>query len=522
MVVRANTEVAKLARGVGKTEGIVAVRAQHNAYAMRRSHGGFVAPTWKKMFTDLWPQLINGLEGIGYVEGKHFVMGKRGDKRWDQPYRRPRDWSHTMHWNCGSARSFLSQYNSTIGNGQSFDDLIVEEGKMIDSEHFYSNTLPAMRGNLEHFGGMSEHHSLLIVSDAATTKAGKWFEAYKKQMDAEVITMILQAAYRQQKLFMTIRAGGLSESTVERYTQEINQLEKDLNELRKNAVYYHEASILDNIEVYGWENFLRKERTMNPYLFRSSLLNESIDTVEGAWYHNLDDRRHCYIPKVTSWTEAKGYDRERMSAQDSRRDAEIISTLPIDIALDYGGNFNCVAIGQQFVDQYRIDNGFHGTHPEVLGDVLMKVVNYYMHHTAKSINYFFDDTAKDKHGSTRFNYYDIVVSTFTDHGWDVNPVYIGQTPDPPLRYELTVHLLTQDPAPVKWNPDNCSDMLTAMRLTQIREGPRGMAKDKRPEGRSLEEQVHAPHYGDAVDTLLWGRFQIMDQRSDMPSFSIPQ
>jgi hypothetical protein len=521
MIVRANTEVARLARGVGKTQGIISPRVVHNAFAMPRSLGGFVVPSWKKMYQDLWPALMAGIESLGYVEGKHFVMGKRGDKRWEQPYHRQRDWSNTLHWSCGSARTFLSQYNDTIGNGLSLDDIVAEEAKQLDSEHFYSSIIPAMRGNLDRFGHLAEHHSLLIVSDAGNTSASRWFEAYKKSMDPELINLIFLAAHRQQTLIDRIESGGLATSTAVRYEQEINSLDRDLNEMRKHAVYYHEASILDNIDIYGWDNLLRKEASMDPRLFASSLMNETVDVVEGAWYNGLDEKKHCYIPQHTSFTTSRGWDRAHLTSKDSRHDAEVVTNQPLDIAFDYGGKFNCMAVGQPFSDTYRIDHGFHGTHPEIFADVLHKFIEYFRHHHAKSVNYFYDDTAKDKHGTTRYTYHDTVISTLNENGWDINQIYIGKTPSPELRYEMTAHLLgLPSPAPVQWNPDNCSDMLTSLRLTQIQEGPNGIRKNKRPEGRPLEEQVHAPHYGDAVDTLLWGRFQIMEQRSLLPAFSL--
>lgn len=518
MIVRANTECAKISRGVGKSVGIVGPRMGHNAYVMPRSVGGILAPTYKKLKKDIIGSILTGLDSLGYIEGQHYVIGTRGPKHWPQPYNRLKDWEHVIHWSSGSVRVMLSQDGVGMGNGLNMDDLIVEEAKLINSEKFYQDNMPAVRGNLQYFGHLSEHHGLLIVSDAGDTKESRWFEKYKKLMDEEVINMIFQAAYRQQQLILAIRGGGIKQSTITRYRQEIEQLERNLTHLRKHAVYYHEGNALDNIDIIGWDNFLNKERELPADVFRRSYLNESIDRVDGAWYHGLSLTKHCYIPRSTSHTSNTSFDRTSLSNRDCRDDAEIIATLPIDIALDYGGKFNCMAVGQQFHNIYRIDNGFHGTHPEVLSDVLDKFIAYYRYHHAKSVNYFFDNTARDKHGTTRYTYYDIVLSTLSENGWDVNPVYIGKTPEPPLRYEMFVHLLRLDEPPVQWNPDNCEHMLTAMQLTQIQEGPRGIRKDKRAEGRSDAEQLHAPHYGDAVDTLLWARLN-MQHRTDLPAFS---
>lgn len=506
LIIRPKTEVAIIGRGGGKTVKIITPRMVHNAFAMPRSLGGFMTPTFKKLFTELFPGIFEGLDELGLVEGRHYMVGKRGPRKWELPYHRMRDWTHAMHWCSGSARAFISQDPGMKGSGQglSMDDMIVEEAALIDGFRFENKIRQAIRGNLNHFGGMSEHHSLLIVTDRGDTKKARWYEKYKADMDPEVIEMIFKAYYELQQLVLKVRKGGLSEATHTRYLQEIKLLEEDLNYLRSIATYYHEASVLDSIEVYGWDKLLRDEKTMDPTMFRRSLLNEAVDVVEGAWYSHLDESIHCYSPATTSWTTARGYDRDRMSSKDCRHDAEILPDLPLEIAMDYGGHFNCMVVGQKFQDVLRIDNGLHGAHPMTTGDVVTLFTKYYAAHPTKLVHYYVDDTAKDTHGTTIHRYYDVVMNVLTQAGWDVRPIHIGQTPEPKLRYEMFVSLLRQPEPSVMWNPDNCADMLISMRNVRIQEGPKGIRKNKNEEKGPIEDQVHAPHYSDAVDTLVWG------------------
>lgn len=515
-IIRARYEVAILARGVGKTEGIIAPRMAHNAYALPRSVGGMVTPSFKKLFTELVPSIYSGLDALGYEENRHYFIGKRGPESWDRPHKRMKDWSHAMHWSCGSALAFISQDRAGMGNGISTDYYIVDEGKLINGQRFQDSSRQAMRGNRQHFDGQPEFQSILIVSDRPTTKAGKWFMQYRERMDPEVIEFIFQGAYRQQQLRDAINSGSLSERTVQDYLYEIDALERELNELRCEAVYFHEASALDNIDVIGWENFLEMERSMDPRLFKTSMLNEDFDFVEGAWYSDLDDERHCYTPSYTSFTVERGYDRDRITSKDSRHDAEIIPSLPIDIALDYGGRINCLVVGQMFGDLYRVDNAFHGLHPMTTSDVVKLFTRYYAQHKNKTVFYYYDHTALDRHGASGLSYYDSVFNTLREEGWTVVAVDIGHTPAPAQRYEQWSGLLRAQQAPLMFNPDNCKDLLTAMRLVAIKEGPKGIEKDKRPERGSLEEQVHAPHYTDAVDTLVWGRFQVTGMMGSVP------
>lgn len=505
MIVRARIEVAVLARGVGKTERIIAPRMAHNAYAMPRSLGGMVTPSYKKLFTELVPSIYSGLDELGYIENRHYVIGKRGDSRWPQPYKRVRDWSHAMHWAVGSGRVFISQDRPGMGNGLSLTDMILEEAKLLDGPRFFGSVRQTIRGGIEHFGGKSEYQSILIVSDRPVTKKEKWFLVYKDGHDQQIIDLILQGAHRQQQLALSIQKGGLSERTVRDYQYQIEQLEVQLNELRCIATYWHEASALANIEVIGWDNFLEMERTMPPRLFASSIMNEEVDTIEGAWYPDMDDD-HFYDPLTTSWTTERGFDRDRGASKDCRHDAEIVSHLPLDIGMDYGGRFNCMAVGQMFEDVFRIDNGFHCTSPERTVDVVNAFCRYYRTHATKLVYYYYDKTALDPHGASGHTYYQVVHDTLSKHEWNVVPVYIGQTPSPKRRYELSSSLLRQRPVAIQWNPHNCRDMITSMRMTEIKEGKNGMEKNKSAEGKvPLEEEVLNPHYSDAVDTLVWGR-----------------
>lgn len=520
-IVRAKYEVAVLARGVGKTEGIIAPRMAHNAYALPRSMGGMVTPSFKKLFTELVPSIYTGLDKLGYEENVHYTIGKRGPSRWAIPYKRVKDWSHAMHWNCGSGLAFISQDRPSMGNGISVDYYILDEGKLIDGKRFEDNSRQAMRGNRQYFTGRSEFQSLLIVSDRPTTKQQKWFVKYRDMMDQELVKLIMQTAYRKLQLEEAIDRGDLSLSTIDVYRAEINALERDLNEMRLECTYWHEASALDNIDVIGWDNFLHMERTMDPRLFRSSILNEEVDFVEGGWYASWTEDKHIYLPAVTSFTTDRGFDRDRLSSTDSRHDAEIIPTQPLHIAMDYGGRFNCMAIGQRYEDMLRIDNGLHAAWPGTTKSVVDQFVRYYAAHKRKEVYYYYDHTALDRHGTTPFTYYDTVMLALVEAGWVVVPIDIGHTASPPRRHELFTSLLNQELPPVQWNPDNCRDMITSMRLVQIKDGPKGIAKDKSMERKgSIEDQVHAPHYSDAVDTLVWGVLHHTATMGALPTPSI--
>lgn len=519
-LVRARIECFVGSRGVGKTQGFASERLSWNAFAMPRSLGGLVVPSFKKFFTQFIPSLYNGLQALGYEEGRDYVIGEEGPRSWQRPFNRIYDWEYALHWRCGSALAFISQDRVGSGNGLSLDYTGVEEAKLVDDKRYQEDTVPAIRGNKQHFGHMSEHGSMFFVTDRPTNRKGKWIYTYRKQMDTELIEHIWKVQMKRQELVLAIQSGNLSASSIQQYTSSVTKADALLNELRKDAIYYHEASILDNIDVIGLDKIITMDRAMDPSQFNAAVLNEEVDLVEGPFYADFDEDVHCYMAGITPSITARGYS-AGPQVLDSRDDAEIMPELPLDLGMDFGGKFNCAAVGQQYADLLRIDHGFHAVQPAMTVDVLDKFILHFRFHKNKRAYFHHDHTALQSHGTSPFNYRDTVINHLRKAGWEVIPVYIGITPAPKLRHVMWSNYFRMGSnCPVMWNRDNCEDMITSMRLTAVREGRNGLEKDKSAENGPAEDQVHAPHYGDAVDTLVWGRTQTMSTRVDLPMVSM--
>jgi hypothetical protein len=518
-LVGAQYMIAEWSRRSGKTEGVVAPRVCHCAFELPRSLGGMVAPSYRKFLTQFVPSLLTGFEKYGYVEGRDFTIGSSGPKSWALPVHRPKDWSHALHWRCGSAEVFISQDRPGSANGLTLDRGVIDEAKLINEEQLEDEFMPAMSGHPMYFGGRAEHKSLLITSDKSRYAKGRWFKKYKAKMEPAVIDGIFQVQIEIMLLKQAIAAGHLSERSVAQYRSEIRQWEKDLNELRIGTTYYLEASALDNIDALGVDYLMEMKRSMSDIAFRLSILNEDVDKVEGGFYPDLSER-HEYTPIVTSFTTERGYDRDRLQSRDCRHDSHIIPTLPLEIGMDYGKSFNCMAVAQYFDRELRFDNGLHRYNPDMTVHVLQDFVRYYGPHKNKTAVYYFDHTALQGTGLSEFSYKDIVINTLSEAGWEVVPVFIGHTPSPALRYEMYGAYLREDSPELirlRWNNENCQDMLTSMHMTDVREGKNGFEKQKNPERDQNLDQAHAPHYGDACDQVVWGRTQVANARMNMPT-----
>lgn len=520
-VINANIWVEVSGRGIGKTSGMFAPQLAQKAFRMQRSLGAIVAPSYKTFLTQFIPSLITGLEEIGYVENRDYFVGKRGPKEWDVPIMRPKEWYHAMHFRCGSGTAFISQDGAASGPGLSVQYMCLDEARKLDVEKLDNETFQTIRGCKQQFGQFSEYGSLFIATDRPRTAAGKWIERYKERMDPQLITLILQLEYEKLKKQRAIADGHLSPASVHVYRSEIVKHDVVLNELRKRAVYYNESSTLANIHALGIQRLAGMKKSMSDAMWRITVLNEDIDHVESGFYPDLDEDQHTYEPAVTSYTTGLGYDREKLSARDCRHDAEMSDQLPIDIALDNGQSINCMVVGQQMADEYRVDNALAEKFPAKCRDVVQGFCDYYRFRSLKRVNYFFDHTAIAGDGKSELSYMDIVVSTLRHNGWDVNPIYIGHVPKPHVRYEMWGLLLNERRRPaamprVRFNRTNCKDLLTSMRLAGAIQAEQGFKKDKSGERDSNADQAHTTHYSDAVDTLLSGRLQqVADMGGDI-------
>lgn len=524
-VVRAKTEILLASRRTGKTTGAFAPRTSWGAFRLPRSLGAIVMPSFKQFLTSFITSYLDGLEQLGYIEGRDYVIDRRGPQHWAQPFHRPKKYEHVIHWRSGSADIFISQDIQGAGAGLTLDRMAVDEAKHINGQRLEEETMAAMSGHPQHFAGRPEHRSLFIASDRPHDSRGKWFFKYLDQVDPRVIKAIMQLEIESQLLQQKILSGTLSKSSVVIYESKINKIQRMADALRSVATYWHEASTLDNIHVVGIEYLRNMANTMEVEPFTLSILNQESTYVSGGFYPDLSDDRHTYHPKASSYTTSLGLDREareRLRTADSRHDAELMPRLPLEIGMDYGSTFNCIAVGQMFGNKFRIDNGLHVYGPEKTKDVVNLFIEYYRYHICKEVIYYYDNTAIGGDGKSDFTYSEIVIKTLRHAGWQVTPVDIGRQPTHAYRYEAWANILGlhgNPPFHVSWNASNCEDMLISLHMTAAKQDMKGFRKNKAPERDQTLDQAHAPHYSDACDTLVVGRMIAMKTKLDLPLIS---
>lgn len=265
----AKTTVIVAGRRTGKTDSIASPFVLRNMQRMPGSTGGIVVPTFKHGLTNTLPGLLAAWKRWGYINGVHYVVGRKPPKSFAKPITEPADYEHVITFYNGSVAIIISQDRPGSSNSLTLSWLLIDEAKFIDYNKLKDETLPANGGIRSYFGHHSFNHSMMVLSDMPQTTKGSWFLHYEDKMDTELIDTIKGTIY---KIWQTKeRIAQLKElrKPIPSYLPNyLKWLDQSLNKMRSVAVYYKEYSTLENLQLLGEEYIRQMKRDLTPKLSR--------------------------------------------------------------------------------------------------------------------------------------------------------------------------------------------------------------------------------------------------------------
>ena len=510
-LVDAPTLVAIMGRGTGKSEGIMAPRICRRVHTMKRCAGVIVGATYQQILTRTLPALIAGWQRMGYQRDTHFFIQKKAPKSWDwyEPYISPVSADYFIHWYTGSGIHMISQDRPGTSNGLSIDFIEGDEAKFLNRERLEQELFPTNRGNNERFGEFAEHHGLGFYTDMPIGSQGQWLFQYEDHMDREKVDLILALQNEIAKLTSALPAqNGILKI--------IKQHQSDIEFLRRGLTYFLEADSFENLQALGIEYFEQMKRVLTPSNYNASILNLRRVQVEGGFYASFDENKHCYDAFNYSYFENQDYDPNKISAMiDCRQDADLDLQSRLEIATDTGGSLNGIVVGQEKRgNQFSFLNSLYVLHPFTYKHALQKFIEYYRFHKEKTVWYWHDHTMIGREGKD-LSFREQTIKTLSAAGWTVVPKYIGQQPNFESRYELwgQIHKEMDPRLPkVRYNRTNCQALIESMQLTELKQGPRRIEKNKKNEQDIEFPQEKAPHLSDAADTMMWGKCKVLLKR----------
>ena len=544
-LIGANTTVIVAGRRTGKTDSIASPFVLRNMQRMPGSTGGIVVPTFKHGLTNTIPGLLAAWRRWGFINGIHYVVGRRPPKSFQQAIIEPTDYEHVISFYNGSRAIIISQDRPGSSNSLTLSWLLIDEAKFIDYQRLKDETLPANGGIKSYFGRHSFNHSILILSDMPQTKAGSWFLHYKDKMDTELIHTIEATVYEIWRLKQRIRDCHKQHLTPPAYLRkQIRTLDRQLNQMRSVAVYYKEYSSIENLQLLG-ENYIKQmKRDLTPLTFQTSILCQRIGIMKDGFYssmresHKYDASNFAYLDSL-AWNSVP-------DALDSRADADINPDAPICIGMDYNANINWIVAAQPSTSQPLSTfstspkllntstpkpNSTHSTSPKLLNSstpqplLILKsfytkfdrkipaliddFCRYYQFHRNKTVIYYYDATALGSNYAVNDqDFHWVVCHEFERHGWQVDDVYLGN----PMRHDEKYLLINQAFAGKQrlmpfFNRQNNDDLLLAIQSAGVARGRNGFRKDKGGEKLAETEEdllEHRTDGTDAFDTLFIG------------------
>ncbi|WP_301347920.1 hypothetical protein [uncultured Muribaculum sp.] len=474
-------------------------------------------PTFKHGLTNTLPGLLAAWKRWGFINGIHYVVGRKPPKSFAKPITEPHDYEHVISFYNGSIAIIISQDRPGSSNSLTLSWLLVDEAKFIDYDKLKDETLPANGGIKSHFGHHSFNHSIMILSDMPQTKRGSWFLHYREKMDADLIAAIEATVYEIWRIKSRIRALNTSNSPVPDYLKNhLRRLDRSLNQMRSVAVYYKEYSSIENLQLLG-ENYIKQmKRDLTPLTFQTSILCQRIGIAKDGFYSSMKERHKYnasdFAALDTVWQQfAAAPDSldSRPSALDCTMDADVNPLAPLCIGMDYNANINWLVVGQPSGKRLNIVKSFYVKFERKLPELVADFCAYYATHQNKTVVFYYDSTALG--GNYAVNDQDfrwVIIHEFERHGWRVEDVYLGN----PMRHDEKYLLINQGFAGKQrlmpfFNRQNNDDLILAIQAAGVSRGRLGFRKDKAGEKLAETEEDRLEHRTDgtdAFDTLYIG------------------
>lgn len=507
-LIGANTTVIVAGRRTGKTDSIAAPFVLRNMQRMPGSTGGIVVPTFRHGLTNTIPGLLTAWKRWGYVEGVHFVVGKRPPKGFKEPIISPEYYEHVISFYNGSVAIILSQDRPGAANSLTLSWVLVDEAKFINYAKLKDEVLPANGGIKSHFGRHSCNHALMILSDMPQSQKGSWFLHYQEKMDVELIETIKGTLYQIWHTKQRIRTMLAEGKQPPGYLLgSLRRLDRDLNRMRSVAVFYKEYSSIENLQLLG-ENYIKQmKRDLTPLTFQTSILCQRIGIAKDGFYSSMRER-HKYNASDFEYLDGLGYHFD-LTALDSRADKDCNPDAPICIGMDFNANINWIVAGQPYQNRLFVLKSFYVKFERKLPELVADFARYYLYHRNKTVIFYYDATALGSNYAVNDQDFHWVVSNeLQRRGWNVEDVYLG----PPMRHDEKYLLINQGFAgnqrlmPV-FNRQNNDDLILAVQAAEVIRGRNGFKKNKGGEKlKETEEDLleRRTDGTDAFDTLYIG------------------
>ena len=514
------------ARRFGKTDGIQGPYLSRLVSYFPRGKGAIYCATLKQGLTRTVPGTIAAIERITkWKNGVHFFVGRRAPKEcgFDDPFVKPLNWEHCIHWYNGHVTHLLSQDIKFSANSLTLDGCLIDETRIIKKQKIDEELMPALSGTPGLAMDNPLKRSLWITTDRPITREGQWIldREYDATPDVEqeLLELIRERAYMK------------SVNCAQKYLDQNLEL---LNRARQKCHLYKEYDTIENIGIVGEDYIADMKRSLPPRIFAISILNKRLKKASDGFYSAFDERRHTYMPETPDLEKFRinirptpnslikenynTYDFKRLQEHSCHLDTDLDYHQPLNIALDYNANINWVVTGQRAkingIDTMLVLSSMFVMNQRKLPELLFDWCNYYECHRLKCnrVNFYFNQTAKQKryaNNDPKKMFYETVIEYLKSRDWDVMPIDMGEA----ISHEDKFYMiddgfkLRSDPLQggqkylyPMFNKENNEFLIAAIENTETTDKYSGFGKDKSGEKKSESDDPNTPEGNLALRT----------------------
>ena len=448
-------------RGFGKT-ATDAGEQYKRAFYLPKASGFIISATYNQLLTKTLPTIESKLKQMRWVEGVHYVIGRKPPQHFESPIRPPRRYENIMSTVTGYYAEMISMDNAQTNRGGSYQCGSVDEMLNLKQDDYTQVIVPSTRPNGSdfHFKNRPCFKQICFYSSLPRKTSSEWIYNYEKW----------------------------AESDPENF-------------------YFIEGTSWDNVDILGEDTLKMWEKEM-PYIeYQIEVMNRRLKVVESAYYHKFSRDIHTYNVKYLYDIGERGWETKH-TIDPNYRDDELLGW-----TLDFGGWINVGLVFQErYKHEYCLDYVWVKDDEGKVDELVDKFTERYKKHKHKVVRLWGERMGVAKNALIKGNIYEYIAAKLKAKGWEcIIKAKIDNTKDQKARHTIINDFYNEREGrnaalpKLRINEAACKDFIIAIETTNTRNTNE---KDKSKETDRVFPQELATHPTDAMDYYLIQKYEM--------------
>lgn len=390
-----------LGRAGAKTVSVLSKRFMDISKEMPGAFISFSADTYMNAIKNIIPQIIQGWEANGWVEGIHFVVDRRPPDHFSKSHKTVLSYKHTLTTHHGTHFKVISQDRPSVGAGDSYQHDAGDEAKYLNSKKL-NKVRQASRGESVRYGSSPYYLGSTYTTDMPNTNLGEydWILNMEENMDLKQIETILKVAFvlNEEKIKLVKVLNKIKDQPSDiRLKKDKKNIEKNIsrwtkryNKVRMNSTFFYIGSSFVNADILTEKYFYSQFSEGNFKELMTALLSIKPTIEKGLmFYPNLNQSNFYSDGFVYGRIDKYSY----LEIQDEEESSLDLKYIRHDQHLEGGfdsGNMCSLVIGQEQLPFFRGLKEFFTLPEDFIRELAAQFCNYFKYHKQKQLILYHD------------------------------------------------------------------------------------------------------------------------------------